>query len=161
MKLLSICIIFYSFNSYLNNLILTPNRLERFMLYAQLVALAINGGLNWILITYGLKYGVQWGVFGAGIATLLVDLTLPIVKLIAGWKYINNKKNLYDFLKAIFGSAIMLLGLYFILSTINDITFKILLSIVTGSIIYAIVECILKHSSALMILSMIKKSYKK
>ncbi|BDC93292.1 oligosaccharide flippase family protein [Treponema bryantii] len=161
MKLLAISIIFCSFNSYLNNLILTPNRLERFMLYAQLIALVINGGLNWILITYGLKYGIKWGVFGAGIATLLVDLTLPIVKLFAGWKYINNKKNFYDLLKALIGSALMLLVLYLIVSTITNITIKILISVITGSIVYAIIECLLRHSSALMILSMLKKHYKK
>ena len=161
MQLLSFCIIFASFNSYLNNLILTPNRLERFMLYAQLTALVVNGGLNWILITQGLKYGVAWGVFGAGIATLLVDLTLPIVKLTAGWKYIKDRKNLMDFIKALAGSVIMLLCLYGVLYKIENPVLKITLGVIVGTAVYAAVELAVKHTSAIMILQMFKKRYKR
>lgn len=160
MKLLSICIILASFNSYLNNLILTPNRLEKFLLYAQLVALAANASLNWLFITQGMKYGVEWGVFGAGIATLMVDAIIPIVKLIAGWKYINNKKNLFDLSKAIIGSVIMFVVIRVLCNDIQNIFYKILLSAITGSLVYAISEIILRHPTAIMFIQTFKNKYK-
>ena len=160
MKLLSICIILASFNSYLNNLILTPNRLEKFLLYAQLVALAANASLNWLFITQGMKYGVEWGVFGAGIATLMVDAIIPIVKLIAGWKYINNKKNLFDLSKAIIGSVIMFVVIRILCNDIQNIFYKILLSAITGSLVYAISEIILRHPTAIMFIQTFKNKYK-
>ena len=160
MKLLSICIILASFNSYLNNLILTPNRLEKFMLYAQLVALAANASLNWLFITQGMKYGVEWGVFGAGIATLMVDAIIPIVKLIAGWKYINNKKHLFDLSKAIIGSVIMFVVIRVLCNDIQNIFYKILLSAITGSIVYALSEIILRHPTAIMFIQTFRNKYK-
>ena len=160
MKLLSFCIILASFNSYLNNLILTPNRLEKFMLYAQLVALAANASLNWLFITQGMKYGVEWGVFGAGIATLMVDAIIPIVKLIAGWKYINNKKNLYDFTKALIGSVIMFVVIRVLCNDIQNIFYKILLSAITGSLVYALSEILFKHPTAMMFIQSFRNKYK-
>lgn len=160
MKLLSICIILASFNSYLNNLILTPNRLEKFMLYAQLAALAANASLNWLFITQGMKYGVEWGVFGAGIATLMVDAIIPIVKLIAGWKYINNKKHLFDLSKAIIGSVIMFVVIRVLCNDIQNIFYKILLSAITGSLVYALSEIILRHPTAIMFIQTFRNKYK-
>ena len=160
MKLLSICIILASFNSYLNNLILTPNRLEKFLLYAQLVALAANASLNWLFITQGMKYGVEWGVFGAGIATLMVEAIIPIVKLIAGWKYINNKKHLFDLSKAIIGSVIMFVVIRILCNDIQNIFYKIFLSAITGSLVYALSEIILRHPTAIMFIQTFKNKYK-
>ena len=161
MRLLSFCIILSSFNSYMNNLILTPNRLEKFMLYAQLAALATNASLNWLLITQGMRYGVEWSVFGAGIATFMVDAIIPIVKLFAGWKYIKDKKNLLDLLKAILGSVIMFTVIYFLCNNIQNNLCKIILSMFTGSIVYAISEILLKHPTAIMFVNILKKRIKK
>lgn len=157
MKLLSFCIILMSLNSYINNLILTPNRLEKFMLYAQIIALIINASLNWLFIKYGMKYGVQWGVFGAGIATLLVDLTLPMTKLFVGWKYINSKENFFSLLKTIVGTIIMFISLELIFSQISSNILKIVMSTISGTIIYFIVELLIKHPAALMVLKTVKK----
>jgi len=148
MQLLTFCIIFSSFNSYINNLILTPNRLEKFMLYAQLVALSINASLNWFFITQGLKYGVRWGVWGAGVATLMVDITIPLVKLLVGWKFIKSKKNLFDLLKSLLGTLLMLVLLYFCCSHIKSNWIKIGFSMIFGSAIYAISEILLHHPIA-------------
>lgn len=161
MRLLSFCIILTSFNSYINNLILTPNRLEKFMLYAQLVALSTNAGLNWIFITQGMKYGIEWGVFGAGMATFMVDAILPIVKLFASWKYINNKKNLFELLKSLMGAMIMLVILYLICGKIQNNVQKILLSMIFGAIVYAVSEIILLHPTALMFVETFRKYIKR
>ena len=157
MKLLSISIILLSFNSYLNNLILTPNRLEKFMLYAQLAALAANASLNWLFITKGLKYGIEWAVFGAGLSSNMVDTIIPVVKLFAGWKYIKNKKNLFDLLRTITGASIMFAVLYFLCNDIQNNAQKIIISMILGSLVYAVSELILRHPSAMMFAELIKK----
>lgn len=161
MRLLSFCVILASFNSYINNLILTPNRLEKFMLYAQLVALTTNAGLNWIFITQGMKYGIEWGVFGAGMSTFMVDAVLPIVKLFAGWKYINNKNNLFELLKSLIGAMIMFVVLYLICDKIQNNVQKILLSMTLGAIVYAVSEIILMHPTALMFVEIFRKHIKR
>ena len=156
MKLLSVCIILLSFNSYLNNLILTPNGLEKFMLYAQIISLVANASLNWFFISQGLKHGIKWSVFGAGIATLMVDFIVPIVKIIPCWKYIKNKSNFINFLKVIAGTVLMSVSLKIINIIFYSNWSKIFISVVTGSILYAVIEIALKHPSAKLIILTIK-----
>ena len=154
MQLLSFCIVTMSLNSYLSNLILTPNKLERFMLYAQLVSLFVNLCLNYFFIK-------KWGVFGAGLATLIVESVLPAVKLIPSWKYIKDKSNLINLLKALIGSALMFFLIYFFFSNITNNLLKIIISVFSGAFLYAIVEVILNHPTATMILKMIVKRFTK
>lgn len=161
MKLLCAGIIVLSFNSYLNNLILTPNRKEKFLLYAQLVSLTANASLNWFFISKGLKYGIKWGVFGAGLATLMVDTIIPLVKLIPCWKYIKNKQNFIDLIKVIIGSAIMFISLHFITAKFESSWCKVFISIFTGANIYAISEICLRHPSVKMVISTVLKRVKK
>lgn len=153
MQLLSFCIIAVCTNSFLNNLILTPNRLEKFMLYAQLVALVANMALNYFFIT-------KWGVFGAGIATLMVEMILPLVKLFPSWKYINDKANLIELLKSIIGSGLMFAAIYFTADYISNLWLKIIICTCEGAVIYALTEIALRHSTAKMILNMILKKLK-
>ena len=154
MQLLSFCIVTMSLNSYLSNLILTPNKLEGFMLYAQLVSLFVNLCLNYFFIK-------KWGVFGAGLATLIVESVLPAVKLIPSWKYIKDKSNLINLLKALIGSALMFFLIYFFFINITNNLLKIIISVFSGAFLYAIVEVILKHPTATMILKMIAKRFTK
>lgn len=144
MQLLSFAIIILTFNSYLNNLILTPLRLEKFMLYAQIVGLIANVTLNYIFIS-------KWGVFGAGLATFIVELILPIVKLIPSWKYIKYKSNLFDMIKSIAGATIMWAVIYFAFKNIESNWIRILASMGTGAGVYAVSELILQHPTAKMI----------
>lgn len=161
MQLLSLCIIFMSFNSYLNNLILTPNKLERFMLYAQLTALVFNAGFNWLLITWGMKNGLAWAVFGAGIATFLVDLTLPVVKLIAGWKFIKNNCSFINVFKSIAGSFMMIFIVLLEMNYIKNVYFQLLICVSSGVITYAILELLLRHPSAIILKDTLSKKIMK
>lgn len=161
MKLLCTSIILLSFNSYLSNLVLTPNRLERFMLYSQLISLAANASLNWFFILKGLNYGIKWGVFGAGLATVMVDTILTLVRLIPGWKYIKSKNNLLDLVKIAIGTAIMFVALHFLNIYFQNSLIKIFVSVFAGTIIYAITEICLKHPSATVITSTITKKLKR
>ena len=50
----------------------------------------------------------------------MVDTIIPTVKLLAGWKYIKDKKNLFDLLKSIIGATIMFAVLYFLCNRIES-----------------------------------------
>ncbi len=154
MQLLSLCIIVTCANSFLNNLILTPNRLERFMLYAQLIALFANMTINYFFI-------IKWGVFGAGIATLIVETILPLVKLIPSWKYIRNKTNLMELFKSMIGSAVMFVTIHFSIAYIPSNCLKIIIGLCEGTMIYYLAEIIMKHATARMILGMLMKKIKR
>ena len=131
------------------------------MLYSQLISLAANASLNWFFILKGLLYGIKWGVFGAGLATVMVDTILTLVRLIPGWKYIKSKNNLLDLLKTAIGTAIMFTVLHFLNIYFQNSWIKIFVSVFAGSIIYAITEICLKHPSAKMIISTITRKMKK
>ena len=150
MQLLTFTIIAKTFNSFLNNLIITPQRKERFALYAQLIALFFNGLLNYFFIK-------KWGVFGAGLATLMVEIILPVVKLFASWKYVFNRSNLLSVSKSAFGAIVMYIAIVALFQNCTNDFLKILYSVSIGSITYAFVEISLKHETAIMILSAIKK----
>ena len=154
MQLLTIMIISQTVNSFLNNLIITPQRKERFLLYAQIIALILNMTLNYLFIS-------KWGVFGAGLATLIVETTLPIVKLVPSWKYIKNKSNLISILKSIFGTVTMFTVIYFLFNNIQNELLKIAYSVALGTISYAGVEIILKHESAIFLIELFKKRIRK
>ena len=50
----------------------------------------------------------------------MVDTIIPTVKLLEGWKYIKDKKNLFDLLKSIIGATIMFAVLYFLCNRIES-----------------------------------------
>ena len=149
MMLLTFTIIARCFNSCLNNMIITPQRQEKFALYAQLIALFLNGVLNYFFIR-------KWGVFGAGLATLMVEFTLPIVKLIPSWKYINTKSNLLSVIQSLFGSLVMYAVIMLLFRNIENSFVQIICSVITGSVIYAVIEIVLRHETAMLILAALK-----
>ncbi len=149
MKLLALTIIFLSFNSFVSNVILIPIKKEKFMLYAQLAALTVNVTLNYFFIK-------KWGVFGAGLATLLVELTIPLVKIFPSWKYIKNKSNLINFVKALLGSAVMYIVIYLLFNNIESDWIKVTVSAFCGAAVYAIIELILKHETAFLLIGSVK-----
>ena len=120
------------------------------MLYAQIAALIANASLNWIFILKGLKYGLKWAVFGAGLASLLVDVIIHLVKLLAAWKFIKSRKNFFDVLKSALGTAIIFTLLYFTCHKIENNWTKIGLSMILGALVYALAEILLRHPTAKM-----------
>ena len=71
MWVLAPSIITISFTSFINNVILTPNRLERFTLQAEIIGSILNIALNALLIP-------QWDYFGASVATMIAELTIML-----------------------------------------------------------------------------------
>ena len=86
----------------------------------------------------------------------MVDFIVPIVKIIPCWKYIKNKSNFINFLKVIAGTVLMSVSLKIINIIFYSNWSKIFISVVTGSILYAIIEIALKHPSAKLIILTIK-----
>lgn len=153
MQLLSLLILLQTINSFLNNLIITPQRKEKFLLYAQLAALFLNITLNYIFIS-------RWGVFGAGFATLIVELTLPSIKLIPAWRYIWNIENSISILKSFTGSLFMFFAIYLIMPYIHSPSLCIAIITITGTAIYAILELLMKNEPAIMLLEILRKRIK-
>ena len=152
MMVMTFSIIATSTNSYFNNLILTPQHKERYLLYAQIIATVMNFSLNFILIPI-------YGFFGAAIATLAVEFVFPIVKLFPSWKYINSTKNLITIIKSAFGTGFMFVVLCIFCTGIENNALKITISVFLGSVSYAIIEVVLMNPPALLILNIIKGKF--
>ena len=150
MKVMSFTIIAETMNSFLNNLILTPQHKERYLLYAQIIATVFNFTLNFILIPI-------YGFLGAAVATLIVEFVFPVVKLFPSWRYINSWKNLSALLKSVSGTLIMMITLYFSCRNIQSDILKILASVAVGASVYAAAEIIMKNPAALLILKTLRK----
>lgn len=153
MQVLSIGIIGWCTNSFMNNLIITPQRKERFSLIAQITAALFNIIFNIIFIK-------RLEVFGAALATMIVEFILPLVVLIPSFKYLKSKENLLSILQAAFGTIIMYIILYLTFNKIENNFLKIIYSISLGSIVYAMVEICIKNKTALMLLSIFLKKSK-
>ena len=152
MKILSISIIGSCANSFLNNLIITPQRKEKFTLVAQITAASCNIIMNTFLIT-------RLEVLGAAIATAIVEFILPLVVLIPSLKYLKSKENFWAILQAFIGSAIMYAGLYFFCTSIENPGVQILFSVLSGSFLYAIAEIMMKNKTAFLILKLFMKKF--
>ena len=154
MKIMSFSIIFSCANSFLNNLIITPQRKEKFTLISQISAAICNIILNILLIK-------KYEVLGAAIATLIVEIVLVAVILIPSFKFLKNKNNLFALCKIIIGSVTMFIVLYFTCNTIENHILKIVLSLIIGGITYILCETILKNQTVFIIFGNIKNKISK
>lgn len=149
MKILALSVVGNCAYSFINNLIVIPQRMERYTLIAQISAACTNIFLNFILIS-------RLEVFGAALATLAVDCILPLVVLIPSWKFVKSLENAKNILKSILGTLLMLLFLYFYCSKIESNLIKILVSAISGSFCYASTTLLVRHPIALFIFDKIR-----
>ena len=154
MKILSVGIVGWCANSFLNNLIITPQRKEKFSLAAQICAVVFNVIFNIIFIK-------RLEVFGAALATVIVEFILPLVVLIPSLKYLKSPLNLWGIVKSIAGTAAMIAVLYFTTLKIESNFVKIITSVLLGSAVYAAAEIIMRHPTAKLILDVIKAKARK
>ncbi len=153
MKILSIAIIGLSSNSFLNNLIIIPQRKEKFTLIAQITAACTNIILNSLLIP-------RYEVFGAAIATLTVDFILPFIVLIPAWKFVSSIHNAIEITKSFICTILMLTILTFICKDIQNILVKTFVAITVGGLSYAICTIIIKHETSIILFNIIRKKIK-
>lgn len=144
MRILSIGIIAWCTNSFLGNLIITPQRKERFSLVAQIVAAFCNILLNIVLIR-------KYDVLGAAIATVIVEFITPIILLFPSWKYIKSWNNMKNILKSLGGTVIMYSVIHYAFRNIQNNALVILCSAVTGCVVYALFEILVKNDTAQML----------
>lgn len=150
MKIISIGIIGMCSTSFLNQLIITPQRKEKYSLIAQIITAISNILLNFLLIT-------KFEVFGAALATTLVDFILPLIVLIPSMKYLKTKENLIGLLQVFAGSIAMYLTIRLFCSSISSPILQIVSTVTLGCIVYATCELILKNKIAYMILGILKR----
>lgn len=150
MLILAPSVVTGSISSFLFNVILTPNRLEKYSLQAQIIGSSLNILLNAIFIPF-------WGVFGASLSTMIVELTIMVVMMIHARKYLKGSKIFSSFLQALVGSLFMAVVVGLAIQLFESAFLQILAGILTGSLTYAVVMILLRNQSALMVLSMLKK----
>ena len=150
MLILAPSVVTGSISSFLFNVILTPNRLEKYTLQAQIIGSSLNVLLNAIFIPF-------WGVFGASLSTMIVELTIMVVMMIHARKYLKGSKIFSSFLQALVGSLFMAVVVGLAIQLFESAFLQILAGILTGSLTYAVVMILLRNQSALMVLSMLKK----
>lgn len=154
MKILSISLIGTCSCSFLENLIITPQRKEKFILIAQVIAALCNIVLNAILI-------VHFEVFGAAVATTIIEFLLPLVILFPSFKYLKSLDNLVGIGKALTGTLLMYAAIYLFCSEIQNNFLKIVMTVVTGCSVYALSELVLRNKTALILFGIISKKIKK
>ncbi len=153
MKVISLSIIGMCSTSFLNQLIITPQRKEKISLIAQIISAISNITLNAILIT-------KLEVFGAALATTIVEFFLPLVLFISSSKFLRSFDNLIGILQALASSFSMYVILFFTCGTIENIIIQIMLSVVIGCFTYASVTLLLRNKTALFIMQILMKRLK-
>ena len=154
MKVMSFSIIGMCSTSFLNQIIITPLRKEKFSLLAQSIAVVTNITLNVFLI-------LRLEVLGAAIATTIVEFVLPLVLFFPSFRFLKSLKNLIGIMKSVTGSIVMYLLISAVCGHIENPLAKIGCSIVVGACTYAIVELLLRNETASLLSAMLMKQLKK
>lgn len=154
MKVMSFSIIGMCSTSFLNQIIITPLRKEKFSLLAQSLAVVTNITLNVLLI-------LRLEVLGAAIATTIVEFVLPLVLFFPSFRFLKSLKNLIGIMKSVTGSIVMYLLISAVCGHIENPLARIGCSIAVGACTYAIVELLLRNETASLLFAMLMKQLKK
>lgn len=130
-------IIFSAFSSFMGGQIIMSFKKEKIYLYVMITATIGNIILNYILIP---KYLIN----GASLATTLSELFIFICYFVFTKKIINYKIYIIPFIKYLMSAIVMGVIIYFVQKPILNNTLKLIITIPTGIIIYAIMLYILK-----------------
>ena len=141
MKIISLSIIGLCSTSFLNQVIITPQRKEKYSLVAQIISAASNIVLNFLLIN-------RMEVFGAALATTIVEFVFPFILFFPSAVYLKSKENVFGILQAIIGAFLMYVVIYVACNTISSNFEKIILSVLLGGVVYAFVELVFQNKTA-------------
>lgn len=156
MRVMSPIVIVFTLTSFLNHVVLTPHRKERYILYAQIIGCVLNVALNIPLIKL-------WGAWGAGLATFFVETAISITMCASSIPYIKFALRYMAtiFLKSLLGSALMFASIYFLLPCLHSELLQIVLGICTGVFVYGGAELLLKNDTALWLWKIITEKIRK
>lgn len=143
-----------SLSAAITNVILTPNRLERYILYSEIIGFILNIILNTIFIP-------MWGVFGAAFATLIVESSIMLYRLISSFTTIKQCHIFKNICQISVSCGIMYLALFYINRVFESAFLQILVSVLAGSFMYALPAILLRNESALLLAGIFMKRIKK
>ncbi|MCM1320690.1 MAG: flippase [Bacteroides sp.] len=141
MKVLCPIIFINAAGTFLNQVIIVPQRKERIGLISQIIGCVLNVALNIPFISY-------WGVFGAAIATLIVETIITAVKAACCIDSIAGTGVLKEFLKAAAGTVGMGTAVFFIQGQTEGLWLKLIVSVFCGTAVYAAIAVALHHETA-------------
>lgn len=150
---LSTVIFSISFGSVLNNLIIIPQKMEKIILQAQILASIMNLILNYMLIP-------NLRALGAGLATAIIEFFVFFYKFIFCIKYLKNCNILRTLIKNIASASVMSISVFFILQIFKNVFLQIAISVPIGIIIYMGTSLLLKTETAILILNTFKNKLK-
>ncbi len=151
MQIMTPIIIFIPFGQFFTNLIFTPLRKDRYSLVPVLIGAGINFIMNLILIP-------KLYAFGAGIATVVAEFSVWIIKLFLSKKltevFSSFFKNLYQYII----SALLMILVLFLISLVQfSATWNLLVSVIAGVAVYVISLVLLKNEYALSFFTFVKR----
>lgn len=150
MVIMAPIVIAVSFDAFLNNVILTPQRKEKYSLQSQIIGCVLNIGLNFFLIP-------TWGVFGAAFATLVVESIITLYKLFFCVPYLKDCDIIKNLIQISISCSMMVLIIIFIRYFISANLLQLIFSIALGATVYGITMILLKNEIAIIIFKDIKK----
>lgn len=151
MRIMTPIIIFISFGQFFTNLIFTPLRKDRYSLVPVLIGAGVNFILNLIFIP-------KFYALGAGVATVVAEFSVWIVKLFLSKKMTDVFpfffKNLYQYII----SALLMLLVMFLVSLVQlSAAWNLLVSVIAGAGVYVISLVLFKNEYVLLFFTFVKR----
>lgn len=153
LKILSIALFGNVFATYFNNVILIPNRKEKYFLIAAVTASIINILLNLFFIPF-------WSFNGAAITTVIAEFTIMAFGFYYSKGLYDFKLNARDIISTVVGCFLIAIICIAIQFFISDSILRIIITIPTSLLMYGIVMIVLKNRLAQFGISIVKKFIK-
>lgn len=154
MRILCPIVFINGIGTFMNQVVIIPQRKERIVLVAQIIGSILNIVLNMILIPI-------WGIFGAAFATLIVEFTIEAIKFAQCAKSIVNRNVLANFAKSLMATAVMCVVVILIMQRTDTYAGKILFSTMSGFFVYAALTALLRHETTCVVLGTVQKLLRK
>ena len=139
-----------AFGTFLNQVVIVPQRKERISLISQIVGCVLNIVLNFLFIPL-------WGVLGAAIATLIVESVIMLIKAVYCAETFVSWSVFVNLAKSLAATAVMGVAVIFVMRRTDTYALKILLAFPAGLFVYAAMAMLLRHETAGMVLGVAKK----
>ena len=150
MRIFSIYIFIISIATFTGSITLLANRMEKIFMVSLMVGSFLNFLFNLIFIP-------KIGALGAAIATLITEGAAILIRVILGKKIFKEigilEKN---YIKILISSLVIIPFIILIKIKIINILYQLVLSLVTGGIIYIILLIVLKEKISISILEELK-----
>lgn len=150
MRILCPIVFINGIGTFMNQVVIIPQRKERIVLVAQIVGGILNITLNMALIPI-------WGVFGAAFATLIVEFTIEAIKFAQCAKSIVNRNVLANFAKSLVATAVMSPIVILIMQRTDTYAGKIIFSTMSGFFVYASLTALLRHETTCAVFGTMQK----